>query len=407
MGGRVRPTARPLTRPLSELDTVDWAALTHAHGTASDVPGLIRALATDRHEQALHALYGNIFHQGGRFGATAYAVPFLLGLVADPATPARADLVHYLGALAIGYDETFLPGGVAVESWRTRVADQLAANPDVAYREFDAWVAQAGSESERRGREWRRSLFDPMASARAAAHELATYEAVLAGAPVIVGLLDDSSPLVRAAAVYVLGWLPSFESTARVRTLLTGAEPDGVVATAVVTLGLLGVPPTTVRPYLTHRCAVVRWAAAIALARLGEAAPQVVEALAGFVVAPPPQPEPPVRFYDGDFRGYAAMSVAAMRDRVPTPVLDALLTGLAQASGPSAVATTVAVLSLTFGPPEDTRPPFAELTRAQQRTVHTLARMGTDSWQLVNFTEVLRDWRLPATRAEFQQYVEA
>lgn len=151
----------------------------------------------------------------------------------------------------------------------------------------------------------------------------------------------------------------------------------------------------------------MRWAAAIALARLGAASPQVVEALAGFVVDPPPQPEPPVCFYDGDLRGYAAMSVAAMRDRVPAPVLDSLLTGLERASGLGAVATTVAVLSLTFGPPEDTRPPFAELTKAQQRTVHTLARLGTDSWQLVNFTEVLRDWRLPATRDEFQQYAGA
>lgn len=383
-------------RPLRELHTIDWATLRHAYGDAADVPDLLRALATDQHEQALHTLYGHVFHQGSRYEAAAHAAPFLLGLVADPATPGRVDLVLFLGALAIGFDETFLPAGVAVESWRARVASQLTDNPDVAYREFDAWVAEADTESERRTREWRRSLFDPVSSARAAADELAAYEAVLAGAPVVAGLLDDSSAPLRAAAVYVLGWLPSFESTARVRTLLTGTEPDGVVANAVVTLGLLGVPPATIRPYLSHRSATVRWAASIALARLGEATAEVVEALAGFVVEPPPQTDPPVHFYDGDLRGYAAMSVAAMRDTAPESVLDTLLTGLGKTSGLGAVATTVAVLGLAFGPPGPP-PRHTELTEAQRRTVHTLAGLDSDTWRLVNVTEVLRDWRLPAS----------
>lgn len=303
-------------RSLDELHTVDWAGLGHAYGDASDVPALLRELVTDKHEQALGALYATI---GSRCEATAHAVPFLLGLAADPATPARADLVRFLGSLAIGEDEAFLPAGVDVEGWRARVARLLAGAPADADQEFDGWVAAAEEE--------RRSGFDPVEAARGEVAELAAYEAVLAGAPVIVELLDDESAAIRAAAVYVLGWLPSSESAPRVRTLLVGVEPDGVIGNAVVTLGLLGVPPATVRPYLGHVCPAVRWAAAIALARLGEVTSQVVEALSGFVVEPPPQTEPPVHFHDGDFRGYAAISVAALREKAPPSVPGPLLTG--------------------------------------------------------------------------------
>jgi len=61
--------------------------------------------------QALHALYGNIFHEGTRYEATVHAVPFLARLAADGQTPHRDQIVHLLAALAIGYDETFLPAG--------------------------------------------------------------------------------------------------------------------------------------------------------------------------------------------------------------------------------------------------------------------------------------------------------
>ena len=138
-------------RSPAELDAVGWARLGHAYGTAGDVPDLLRALATDAHERALDALYGNIFHQGSRYEATAHAVPFLLGLVADPSTPARADLVLFLGALAIGYDEAHLPSGVDVEAWRGRVAAMAATDPAAAFGEFDEWVA-AATDDERRSR---------------------------------------------------------------------------------------------------------------------------------------------------------------------------------------------------------------------------------------------------------------
>ena len=48
---------------LEGLEAIDWARLGHAYGSAKDVPGLLRALASPqrkRRTRALHALYGNI-----------------------------------------------------------------------------------------------------------------------------------------------------------------------------------------------------------------------------------------------------------------------------------------------------------------------------------------------------------
>jgi hypothetical protein len=90
---------------LDGLDSVDWTAIGHAYGPASDVPGLLRSLASpddQERKEALYDLYGNIWHQGTVYEATAYAVPFLLQLAANPRVPDRAELVGFLAALANG-----------------------------------------------------------------------------------------------------------------------------------------------------------------------------------------------------------------------------------------------------------------------------------------------------------------
>src|SRR5690349_20464965 len=106
---------------LAGLSHVAWAELEHAYGSAADVPHLIRALASpdpQERENARWGLYGNIFHQGTRYQASAYAVPFLLELLADPAMPDRVDILTLVTLLAIGYDESWLPDGFPIASYR-------------------------------------------------------------------------------------------------------------------------------------------------------------------------------------------------------------------------------------------------------------------------------------------------
>jgi len=90
---------------LEGLDRVDWSGLRHAYGAAEDVPALIRALISpseDERRAAITELYGNLWHQGTIYEATSYAVPFLIELVGSDKTPARHEILSYLGTLADG-----------------------------------------------------------------------------------------------------------------------------------------------------------------------------------------------------------------------------------------------------------------------------------------------------------------
>ncbi|WP_075731340.1 hypothetical protein [Streptomyces acidiscabies] len=60
-------------RPPADLDDIQWQTLTHAYGTAEDVPALIRALyeGGEQAEEALGELYGTVYHRASSRGAPA------------------------------------------------------------------------------------------------------------------------------------------------------------------------------------------------------------------------------------------------------------------------------------------------------------------------------------------------
>lgn len=77
---------------LEGLETIDWSTLSHAYGPATDVPGLLRALSSPDHSvrrETVAELFGNIWHQGTVYSATAAAVPFLYDLLAAPDVPTK------------------------------------------------------------------------------------------------------------------------------------------------------------------------------------------------------------------------------------------------------------------------------------------------------------------------------
>src|SRR5437660_1302427 len=88
---------------LETLSAVPWSELQHAYGTASDVPELIRALASPEqkvHEDALVYLYSRVLHQGSVYSSTPYVVPFLCELLAVPEVQNKVGLLNYLRATA-------------------------------------------------------------------------------------------------------------------------------------------------------------------------------------------------------------------------------------------------------------------------------------------------------------------
>lgn len=397
---------------LAGLEEVGWAGLRHAYGPAGDVPGLLRALASGPPAERRHAvqgLYGSIFHQGSRYEATAYAVPFLARLALDPRVLQRDVIVRLLAALAIGYDEAYLPAGVDIAGWRAGVGWVRSADPARRLRELDAWVGAAGDEAGRRARGLYRATCDPALELRSAVDELAAYDAVRAEVPRLRGLLRDGDPRVRAAAAYLTGWFPEEApgSVSALRVLLAAEARPGVAANAVVSAGLLGdvglIP--RLRKGLGGPEPLLRWADAVALARLGAVGADVVGVLAAACVEPPPPgPAPAVLFLGGGLRGYAAQALAALDD-LPAPALDAVLDGLARTSEITAFPVTAAALRLTFprGAPHPL-PPYHQLTEPQQRVVRTLASLGPDTWRWGNFMLILRAWNLPSAYAECRTY---
>jgi hypothetical protein len=107
-----------------DLDRVPWSKLEHAYGSAEDVPELLRELRTappSRGEGPLWHLFGNIYHQGTVYEATAHAVPFLIKLAADKSTPDRVGVLELLACIASG-DST---------RWEKTALDAIALGFDV------------------------------------------------------------------------------------------------------------------------------------------------------------------------------------------------------------------------------------------------------------------------------------
>jgi hypothetical protein len=205
---------------LEGLNRVDWGSLTHAYGPAQDTPEQIRALTAPdarERENARGNLCHTLGHQGTRYTATAAAVPFLVELLDNPATPEKDQLIRMLVFLAVGYPERFLPLGI---------------DPAVAFAEADTVAPEdAGPEH-----------FDDYDEPVAVLWARNACEAVLRGADRFQALAEDLDAQTRQAAVYALAWFPAaaLESVAVVRRVCRSAPERDEQANAILCLGLLG-----------------------------------------------------------------------------------------------------------------------------------------------------------------------
>ncbi|MDH6520856.1 hypothetical protein M2163_002161 [Streptomyces sp. SAI-135] len=116
------------------IDEVDWASLRHADGSAADVPGLLRGLASAdpvERETALDGLYGAVHHQGDVYDSTVACVPFLLALVASGEVADRAGIVELL--VGIGAESAGREDG-AEDRLRARARAGVRAGAEVFVR---------------------------------------------------------------------------------------------------------------------------------------------------------------------------------------------------------------------------------------------------------------------------------
>ncbi|MBX7242734.1 MAG: HEAT repeat domain-containing protein [Bacteroidia bacterium] len=238
---------------LEQLYTIDWAKLKHAYGSAAGVPGdiwgLISPDAKER-EQALYNLYGNIFHQGTRYEATPYAIPFLLELIESEFTENKHEIISLLVNLALGYEEEYLPEGINPEQFRKELMEMDANMTD-----------EQRINAEKYG-------YSPTAL-------IYCYDFVKKGIPVLLKCLKNEDENVRKAAVYAISWFPE-EAEITVPPILEALskiEGEIEIANAVLGVGLLSkqssksVDLSSVYPYLKSDLELVRICSAIAFAK--------------------------------------------------------------------------------------------------------------------------------------------
>jgi hypothetical protein len=227
---------------LQGLDDIPWDKLRHAYGAASDVPALLLALTgadAEERRKTWWDLYGNLYHQGSIYEATAYAVPFLLELAQAPEVPDRHEILQYLLAISEGR----------------------------SYREVHDGAYLFDSE-EKRAEFWKESGSD-------LEHALAVYDAVRAGGAVYRGLLASPEARIRACAALLLGQSPpdALRNTGWLCAHFEGGEADASVLTAcVLAMGALAANCPQGASWLEELLArdgrrAVRIAAAIGLAQ--------------------------------------------------------------------------------------------------------------------------------------------
>jgi hypothetical protein len=228
-----------LTAPaLAGLDEVPWAALHHAYGPADDVPGDLRALRSPdpaiRH--GAHAsLRGSIYHQGTRWQASAYTVPFLIALVDDPATPQRGMVLRLLRAVAIGdRNDTALPFDPALAFAAAAAAtDELEAHVLAILAAEESFDEEMMDAAEAVSTRWDRDAYD------AGAGRLDRFFA----------WLRDGDAVVVAGAAELLAWYATTPATSNLVERELVAVPDTpAVARASANLSLAHLPAGTDEP---------------------------------------------------------------------------------------------------------------------------------------------------------------
>ncbi|MEV7643380.1 HEAT repeat domain-containing protein [Streptomyces rubiginosohelvolus] len=313
---------------LAGLDDIDWASLDHAYGYADDVPGQIRQACGedgDARERAWNMLFSNIFHQGSRYTASPYTVPFFARIAIAGPHPARSSALTMLKVLAIDWhDEYDLPGGIDTVAWRS-VAAEFSPQRLVAW--YDEQIAVEANPERRRGLEETRAYCAAGGTIDDRASSLVCYDAVRAELPSLLCLLEDPDSRIRTQAAYLLAWFPEegVRSVPEILAQLDRETDPQAAATALVAAGLVGDHTLIerLRPWLADSEPLVRWGAATALARLvttipGAATglgrdglvPRIIEELTSAAVSLAPQPG--VKFNDGNLRGYATRSLAPL-----------------------------------------------------------------------------------------------
>jgi hypothetical protein len=345
---------------LDRLGEVPWAILEHAYGTAEDVPLLLRQLLSPdpkARAEAQYSLYGNIFHQGTRYPATPYVIPFLIEMCAEPSVPERFWLLSYWGSLITGY---------------------------FSVQERPIWgdgerIHLCGELQPDEGDPYSRALQD-------------IYRESLKGYTLLRTLIDDPDLTVRTGAAWVLACLPTMAPESV--PLLEGREEQSgwVRAATAFALGELGAHGPLRRMLVEDDFPAARCMAACQLARLKPDA-ALIDPLLDFV-AHPIEGYENVPGAGGKSSGDAAHSISLLPPEVQARAIPAICDRLDRVRLFDTMPLVRTLISAAFPERED---PVTELTDLQR---FVLRRMVDNSelWNIANLDWSFRAHGLPTDR---------
>ncbi|MEJ7734293.1 MAG: tetratricopeptide repeat protein [Polyangiaceae bacterium] len=350
------------------LDRVDWLALSHAYGTAEEVPGMIRALVGDDREarrRALYAAHGNIVHQGTRYTATPVAIGFIVEALANPKVPNRTDLLGLLVACVAGdFGPTFGPNVGSGTIWGD------ATRPMAGY----------GETAELLG-----------ACERAAAPAV----------PVVLELLADGDVTCRAHAAWLLAalWAQTDRPVARARIAERRAVERDPTVRAMLAFALTHLcdpgDPTLASVFADDEAKVARLLAAMGSLRRGEATAEMagalVEGLSDRELAAAYGKLPFDHQLDDDLGAVLARLDGAMLEGA-FPVL---VERLGRVKDFSAVGLLSAALAAAYGPAGG---PVDEADGPKARALLEALAHNQAFWSIGNALSLLQLRGLPTTR---------
>lgn len=395
-------------------DCVNWAGLTHAYGSAADIPDHLLALTSMDsvvRREAYQALEGAVCHQGSRYEASAYVARFLVQLLTEARVPDRPVVLRLLATLAIGYDRWWLPRTYPVDAVRREIERHARLTVPELKAELAHWAEAAPTDRLRRSRRLDAKFQDVEENRDNQRWGLEAYDAVRGGVPVYGDILTAGDRDVRLWAAYLLSWFPE-EQAVSLPALIPrlDAEADSsVVATLAIAIGLLapvGDPSawSALHRHLRSPEHVVRWAAAIGLSRLDPSVNvNAVEELYACVRHAPSLLTHRVPYLEGDLGGLGALMLAELGDTAPDR-LKVLVERLADwPAGRPADSLVKSLLKIAFpdGPADKVR--FADLTEDQRAVV-----MGLTSWPAIwtyaNVSLLMAEYGLPNSYGELQYW---
>jgi len=376
---------------LERLNQIDWQGLEHAYGPASDVPELIRDLTsadTGAREKALSNLYGNIWHQGTVYEATAPTVPFLIELLEADEVQGKHEILIFLAHLATGrsYKDVHQ---------HLMLSRELVDKPE--------WQAELQQELV-----WVKNSKD----------------AVALGLPVYRRMLVHPESLVRDAVGYLLASLGTAakDVAGEIFQRLAIESDDMVKASLVRAFGIVGGEDertqTRILAFLSgEQPKSLKLAAAMALVGImrAAAAPQAITVLLDAIQYPDDYSSLQKSCWQRDDTIVSSVScfLATLEGPAALAAEDALIQALGSEKLLQALTIAGALLQLSFQGPIDPGATMNSLTERQQRVLkafdanHNLWGLNVKGayFESANTGLLMRSYHLPSRLSEFQAFV--